>query len=192
MKVEETAFPYAAHKTKLSYQDYQNLPEDGNRYELINGELIMVAAPLTIHQIVSANIFFELQTYAKKTKSGIVLTSPIDVVLSEHNILQPDIIFITNERKSIITEKNIQGAPDLVIEILSPSSFYYDWFDKKELYEQHGVMEYWIVDPLRYWVETYQRKKNKFEKFQRRDKTGNLISSVLSDFSITLEKMFSA
>lgn len=192
MKVKETAFPYAAHKTKLSYQDYQNLPEDGNRYELINGELIMVAAPLTIHQIVSANIVFELQTYVKKTKSGIVLTSPIDVVLSEHNILQPDIVFIRNERKSIITEKNIQGAPDLVIEILSPSSFYYDWFDKKELYEQHGVMEYWIVDPLRYWVETYQRKKNKFEKFQRRDKTGNLISSVLSDFSITLEKMFSA
>ena len=153
MKVRETAVPYTAPKRKLTYQDYVNLPDDGHRYEPIHGELIMVAAPLTIHQIVVSNISFALQRFVKQTGAGIVLTAPIDVVFDEHNTFQPDIIFIARERKSIITEKNIQGAPDLVVEVLSPSSFYYDWFDKKEVYQRSGVREYWLVDPLRRWAE---------------------------------------
>ncbi len=190
MKVKETSLPYTAAKPKLTYRDYAQLPDDGNRYELINGELIIVAAPLTIHQKVNANISSQLIAFVEKNKLGQVFYAPIDVVLSSHNTLQPDIIFIEKKRKTIITEKNINGAPDLVIEILSPSSFYYDLFDKKELYEQHGVKEYWLVDPLRQWADLYVLKGKSFELVQHREKEGALHSSVLNGFTIDLPQMF--
>ncbi len=190
MKVKETSLPYTAAKPKLTYQYYAQLPDDGNRYELINGELIIVAAPLTIHQKVNANISSQLIAFVEKNKLGQVFYAPIDVVLSSHNTLQPDIIFIEKKRKAIITEKNINGAPDLVIEILSPSSFYYDLFDKKELYEQHGVKEYWLVDPLRQWADVYVLKEKNFELVQHREKEGALHSTVLNGFKIDLPQMF--
>lgn len=194
MKVKDPALAYsdATQKTKLTYQDYVNMPDDGHRYELIDGELIMVAAPLTIHQKVIMNIISKILPFVEKKKYGELFTSPIDVVLSEHTTLQPDIIFIAKEHSSIITEKNIQGAPDLVIEILSPSSFYYDWFDKKELYEQHGVKEYWIVDPLRRWADVYILEGKKYKRIQHEEQTGILTSAVLNGFKIDLQEMFAA
>ncbi len=122
----------------------------------------MVAAPLTKHQMVSANLLLELSGFVKKNRLGIILNAPVDVVLSKHTTLQPDIVFISKQRKAIITEKYIHGAPDLVVKILSPTSFYYDWFDKKELYEKHGVKEYWIAEPIRHWVDVYVLKGKKY------------------------------
>ncbi|MFQ5770648.1 MAG: Uma2 family endonuclease, partial [bacterium] len=126
MKVKETSPSYLTHKKTYTYQDYVNLPEDGKRYEIINGDLIMTPAPFTIHQKVSANIVDKLRPFVKKNQKGEVFYAPVDVVLSETNVVQPDILFISNEHSNIITEKNISGVPDLVIEILSPTTGYYD------------------------------------------------------------------
>ncbi len=190
MKVKETAVKYQSPPKKFTYRDYLELPEDGKRYEVINGELIMTPAPLTIHQKITTEIVLALGNYVKKNNLGTVLTAPVDVVLSDINVLQPDILFVSNERKEIITEKNISGAPDLVIEILSPSTAYYDLFDKKELYERFGVKEYWIVDPMRKWIEVYNLKNKKFRQTQKLSQKGILHSAVLKNFELNLQEIF--
>src|SRR5690606_30869019 len=107
----------------------------------------MSPSPNTIHQIYSRNIQYLLMTYVNKKKTGQVFNAPLDVRLDEYNVVQPDLIYISEKNKQIITEKNIQGAPDLMMEILSPSSFHHDQERKKALYERFGVLEYWIIDP---------------------------------------------
>ncbi len=99
-------------------------------------------------------------------------------------------MFVSAERSEIITQKNISGAPDLIIEIISPSTAYYDMFDKKELYEHFGVKEYWIVDPIRQWVEVYDLKDKRFELLQRKEKDGAIQSLVLKGFEIDLKTIF--
>jgi len=190
MKVKETAVKYRTTKKPFTYQDYLQLPDDGKRYEVINGELIMAPSPITIHQIISTSLSAGLFNYVKENELGTILTAPLDVVLNETNVYQPDIIFISRERKEIITEKNISGAPDLVIEILSPSTAYYDLFDKKEHYEKFGVKEYWIVDPMRQWIEVYQLKEGKFNLVQKLQKQGKLRSELLKGLTIDLQEIF--
>ncbi len=190
MKVKETAVKYQTTKKPFTYQDYLQLPDDGKRYEIINGELVMAPSPLTIHQRVSRKIGVKLNLFVEEKELGEVFFAPIDVVLSETNVYQPDIIFISRERKEIITEKNISGAPDLVIEILSPSTAYYDLFDKKEQYEKFGVKEYWIVDPMRQWIEVYQLKGGKFNLVQKLQKQGKLRSELLKGLTIDLQEIF--
>ena len=156
MKVKEQAVSYLAKRKRYTYDEYLNLPDDGKRYEVIDGELVMVADPYTIHQTVSGNLEYELRTFIKKHKLGKIFDAPTDVVLNEYNVVQPDILFIARDRLDIITEKNISGAPDLIVEILSPSTAYYALLEKKELYEKFGVKEYWIVDPKKQRVEVFQ------------------------------------
>ena len=130
---------------KFTYEDYKHTPED-KRYELIDGDLIMVPAPRTAHQITSREIEFLLMTFVKENDLGDVFDAPYDVVLSDTDVVQPDILFVSNERSNIITEDNIRGAPDLVIEILSPSTAQRDRTLKRTLYALHGVREYWLAD----------------------------------------------
>ena len=108
----------AKAKIKFTYKDYLQLPED-KRYELVEGEFFMVPSPNYYHQVISKRLFRTLDDYVRKFGLGEVLYAPLDVILSEENVLQPDILFISKERFNIITNKNIQGAPDLIIEILS-------------------------------------------------------------------------
>jgi len=190
MKVKETSPAYLTQRKVFTYQDYLELPEDSHQYQVINGELVMAPAPYTIHQGVSANIFDALKSFMKETRIGKVLYAPVDVVLSETNVFQPDILFVANENSKIISEKNITGAPDLVIEILSPSTGYYDLTEKKEIYAEFGVKEYWIVDPKKQWVEIYANETKKFKPGQRLEKSGILKSRELDGFEISLQKMF--
>lgn len=189
MKIKETSSVFHTRK-KYTYEDYLQLPEDGKRYELIHGELIMTPAPLTIHQKVSLKIVELLLDFLKEHKIGELLFALVDVVLSPENVVQPDILFVGKERSQIITDKNIAGAPDLVIEILSPASGYYDLIDKKELYETFGVKEYWIVDPMKQWIEIYVNENQKFKLLQRLDKQGVIQSKVLDGLQVELAKIF--
>ena len=132
--------------TRFTYEDYLHFPED-KRYEIINGEVSVVPSPGRSHQDVSRNLEFILWDFVKKNDLGFVYYAPFDVVLSDIDVVQPDLIFVSKEREDIITEKNIQGAPDLVIEILSSSSNYKDRIIKKKLYKRFGVKEFWLVDP---------------------------------------------
>ncbi len=128
--------------------------------------------------------------FVKKHQIGKVYDAPYDVVLSENNVFQPDIMFVSNENSKIIKEKNITGAPDLIIEILSPATGYYDLTEKKEIYAEFGVKEYWIVDPKKQWVEFYSNESKKFKSIQRLEKSRILKSHTLSRFEIRMEKIF--
>ncbi len=131
---------------KFTYEDYLNAPED-KRYELLDGELFMTPAPSERHQSISALLGWKLVQFVSENSLGRVYLAPFDVVLSDVDVVQPDLLFVSNERVHIITPANIQGGPDLVVEILSPSTAERDKKFKRTLYAKHGVSEYWIVDP---------------------------------------------
>ncbi len=130
---------------KFTYADYRNTPDD-KRYELLDGDLVMIPAPVTAHQRVSRDLTLLLGQSVEHTGAGEVFVAPLDVVLSDTDVVQPDLLFVSNERAHIITEENVQGAPDLVVEILSPSTAERDQTFKRSLYARHGVKEYWLVD----------------------------------------------
>ena len=142
-----------AEKTKLTYEDYAETPE-GERYELINGELIKLTSPRVAHQRFLAKLYRSVGAFVEDEDLGEVFIAPTDVVLDAFDTVQPDIFFISNERAGIVTPANIQGAPDLAIEILSPSTRRRDWSAKRDLYAEHGVKEYWLAstDEERVWV----------------------------------------
>ena len=132
-------------RVKLTYADYLIAPDDA-RYELLDGELIMTPAPRKAHQNSLLDLGVDLKLLTRRTRMGEVFVAPFDVVLSDTNVVQPDIMFVSNARAHIITDDNIRGAPDLVVEILSPSTAERDRIFKRSLYARHGVKEYWMVD----------------------------------------------
>ena len=131
---------------KFTYEDYALLPED-RRYEVVDGELFLTPAPTTYHQIVSERLEHRLREFVNRTGAGIMLHAPCDVVLSSHDVVQPDILVVLSARRSILTEKNVAGAPDLVVEVLSPSTETRDRTAKAKRYATFGVREMWLVDP---------------------------------------------
>ncbi len=183
---------YPKHYTA---RDYFNLPE-GAPYQLIEGELIMSPSPLTEHQIISKNLELLIYTHVKKNNIGLALNAPIDVYLNIRNAFQPDIIFISNENKNIIKKHGIDGSPDLVIEILSPSNSYYDVKVKKEIYERSGVKEYLMVDPRTKTVDKYGRTEEiekgrvKNKNISNYTKLNKLFNEVTSLNAQNNEKIF--
>ena len=179
----------APKKRKFTYEDYLKTPDD-QRYELIEGDLIMTPSPVPYHQWLLKNIGFALESFVREKKMGKIFYAPCDVYLDNENVLQPDILFIAKERLNIIGEKNIQGAPDLVIEILSESSAYRDMVKKKKLYEQFGVKEYWIIDPEEKTVEIYSRQDDSFALTKRFTEKNTLESPLLPGLKIKLLQVF--
>lgn len=151
-----------ATSTKLTYEDYCLLPDDGRRHEILDGEHYVNPAPNTKHQTATGNLFNALFTHAKAHRLGRVFVAPYDVVLSEFDVVEPDILFVSNERKHLIGKANLTGAPDLVIEVMSPSSRRYDEVVKLKRYDAMGVGEYWIVDPDAETVALYRRRGRNF------------------------------
>ena len=176
-------------KKTYTYEDYAKLPE-GAPYQLIGGELVMTPSPVPYHQIISRRIAFELLKFVEERKLGEVIYAPTDVYLSETETYQPDIIFISKERLHIIGEKKIEAAPDLVIEILSESTAYYDLRHKKRVYEASGVKEYWIVDPMEKGIEVYENINGEFKVFSQAIEKGRVNSKLLQGFGVELEKVF--
>ena len=174
---------------RLTYQDYANTSED-ERYELINGELIMSEGPVIAHQDNQRKLGPRMALFVERNDVGAVYFSNTDVVLSDADVVQPDLLFISKERQHIITYANIQGAPDLVVEILSPSTARRDWGVKRELYAKHGVKEYWIADPANkiVWVMLLT---NGFMEVQQACHSGDTISSsVLAGFTVAVNDIF--
>lgn len=176
-------------KRKYTYEDYLKTPDD-KRYELIEGDLIMTPSPTPYHQWISKNIQYELEKFIREKNLGKIFYAPCDVYLNDENVIQPDILFISKERLHIIGEKNIQGAPDLVIEILSETSAYRDLVKKKKIYALFGVKEYWIVDPEEKTVEVYLLKDNIFVIAKRFTVKDFLESTLLSGLKIKLAQIF--
>jgi len=139
----------------LTYRDYAALPNDGRKYEIHEGELSVTPAPGTRHQQISRNFLVALDAYVSARRLGEVLDAPIDVILSDTTIVQPDIVYVANDRRRLLTSRGIEGPPTLVVEILSPSTIEIDRHTKSQLYARHGVPYYWIVDPEACSVEVY-------------------------------------
>ncbi|MFN6128658.1 MAG: Uma2 family endonuclease [Planctomycetota bacterium] len=134
-------------KAALTYADYAAIPADGLRHEIMDGEHIVNPAPNLYHQHVSRHLQFQLLMEIELKGFGVVINSPVDLQISPHDIVQPDLVFVSIDRKSILTPSKIKGIPDLVVEILSPSNTKHDTVVKRQLYERMGIPEYWIVDP---------------------------------------------
>lgn len=152
--IESTA---AATTTRLTYDDYCQLPDDGKRYEIIDGELYVNPAPVPLHQIIIRQFLRVLQDWLDAHDGGDAIGSPIDVVLDRWSVVQPDVIVVLPGSVAIIGKKNIKGAPDLVIEVLSASTRKFDENAKRKLYARVGVREYWTVDADGGEVKVYRR-----------------------------------
>lgn len=176
---------------KFTYADYENLPSDGKQYQIVEGELFMTPAPFTKHQVVSSNIFRILDEHVRNHDLGKVFYAPVDFVLSDINIVQPDLFFIKKERLSIIGEKNIQSSPDMIVEILSSHSEKLDRVHKKSLYEKFGVKEYWLVDTKAETVEIFYSIKGKgYVSSQTFKKNEKIKSRVFSGLKTNVNNFF--
>jgi Uma2 family endonuclease len=134
-------------KSRWDYAAYAAIPPDGKRHEIIDGEHFVTPAPNLYHQAVSRHIQFQLYTQIELAGLGVVIDAPVDLQLTDHDIVQPDLVIVTHERKHIMTPTKVKGIPSLVVEILSPSNPDHDLKTKRRLYENAGIPEYWIVLP---------------------------------------------
>jgi len=172
---------------KFTYEEYLAFPEDGKRHELIAGDHYVTPAPLTKHQRIVATLHRLIGPVVHERSLGTVLCSPVDVV-------QPDFLFISTARSSIITEQNIQGAPDLVVEILSDSTRKTDEGIKHTLYERAQVQEYWIIDPHAETVKIFQLREGRYKSTQELTTTPDrttITTPLLPGLSLSLHEIFS-
>ncbi|HKI05446.1 MAG TPA: Uma2 family endonuclease [Thermoanaerobaculia bacterium] len=147
---------------KLTYDDYVFFPEDGQRHEILDGEHYVTPAPFLRHQSICVNLVGRFEPFLRQNPLGKIFVAPADVVLSTYDVVQPDLFYVSKQRARILTEKNVQGAPDLVIEILSPRTRRMDEGIKLERYEQLGVDEYWMLYPDLKTAKIYRRDGHRF------------------------------
>lgn len=169
-------------KTRATVEDYLKTPE-GAGYQLIDGEIIEMASPSSEHQDILGYIYSELLNRLKISKLGKVYFAPLDVFLENENVLQPDLFFIKKEKYPLIEKKGLVGIPDLIIEILSPSTTYYDTKKKFNIYEKFLLKEYWLIDPEDGEVKGYFLTNDKLvQKFQDNYKINSLLLNETIDF----------
>ena len=176
--------------TRMTFEQFRHLPNDGRRYELVHGEVHVTPSPTTRHQAVLQNLSGNLWAYVIKNHLGEVWTAPLDVRLGEDTALQPDLIFISNANAAIIQEDWIAGSPDLVVEVLSPSTAAHDRATKLRIYAETGVGEVWFIDPKAKTVEVLklQGKKYLIEATLAGDQV--LVSSLFPGWQLSLPELF--
>lgn len=175
---------------RMTLEELDRLPEDGNRYELVDGELYVTPAPRNKHQRVSSKLHGRMQPFAEKHGLGLVYHAPFDVRLEPlvQTRVQPDLLFVASHRLHIIEERGVCGPPDLVVEITSESSYRADLFEKRDLYRRSGVTEYWIVDPDERYVLVYRfRESGDARKLGLGD---TLTTPLLPGLEIPLDSLF--
>jgi Uma2 family endonuclease len=148
---------------RFKADDIWDTPDDGNRYEVIDGKLYVTPPPIERHQNALAELFGRIWPYVKERQLGRVYFAPLGVVLDEENGVQPDLVYVSNERRSIIVERGLEGAPDLVVEVLSPSTRARDRGLKMRRYAAAGIPHYWIIDPLVQTLEAYRLSAQGYE-----------------------------
>jgi Uma2 family endonuclease len=178
----------AQPRIKFTVNDYMTAPPD-RPYQLLDGELILAPSPSSKHQTIGAELFFALRQFVGKNVLGQVWFAPLDVVLSDYDVVQPDLLFVSNARADIVTEANIQGAPDLVVEILSPGSTRQDRGYKRTLYGSSGVREYWLVDPDSKTVEVLTASDPGLVSVATYHRGDTLVSPLLPGLAIRLESI---
>ena len=177
---------------RLTYEDYRATPED-ERCELLDGELIMVAAPNLKHQEVQFRLGRRLGNFIVERSLGKLFFAPCDVVLSDTDVVQPDLLFVSRERQHLLSGgENVQGAPDLVIEVLSPATADRDRGYKRDLYGEHGVREYWLVDPIAETVTVHRQRDGVLTVAHTFNREQTLWSALLPGLNLHLDDIFSS
>jgi Uma2 family endonuclease len=194
-----TAFPrlywcaMEAVSSKLTYADLLALPEDGKRHELIDGELYVTPSATPRHQLVLGHLHLELAAFVEANELGQVFFAPLDIVLSDFDVVEPDLLFVSRERSERIDKAYVRGAPDLVVEVLSPTTRKMDATRKLRLYEKFGVAEYWMIDPEHEWVEVYRPGPgglHQIARLLRERGDGPLASPLFPRFALALDRLF--
>lgn len=179
---------------KLTYEDFLGFPEDGKRHELLDGDHFGTPAPNLRHQRLVVALTIALGNHLKTQPVGWLYAAPVDVVLSDFDVVEPDLVFLSRGREDLRADTHLAGAPDLLIEILSESTRKRDEVTKRHLYERHGVAEYWIVDPVLETVKVYRRDGERFAAAEllERETGGRLTTALLPGFELDLEELFEA
>ena len=166
---------------KLTYDDFVLFPDDGKRHELIDGEHHVTPSPNTRHQQISGNLFALIWTYLETQPIGQVFHAPYDVVFSEFDVVEPDLLYLSNERAAeAVTPQHVRGVPNIVVEIASPGTRTRDETIKRHLYERAGVSEYWVVDPDTDVVRIYRRSGEGFGRaIELSREAGDILATLL-------------
>jgi Uma2 family endonuclease len=180
----------AAQLEPLTIEDYRMLPETGPRYQLIEGDLYMSPAPNRYHQDISMNITLLLQAYLQKRRIGKLYCAPFDVYLNQINAHQPDIVFVSKANYSILTDAGAEGAPDFVVEILSPKTAFLDKKSKRRVYARSGVKELWLVDPDVKTISVYLLQQNADKPAATHSEEDTFTSSHFPGLKISAAKIF--
>jgi Uma2 family endonuclease len=171
-----------------TYDDLLAMPEDGNRYELIFGEIVMTASPKSKHQYALFQLGKLIDAFARDNRLGVVYVAPYDVKLSAHNVVQPDILFVLWSRRTILTENYVDGPPDLIVEVLSPTNRANDLIRKATLYADFGVPEYWIADPETDDITVHVLESGHYRP--RPNRSGIVDSVVLPGLAVRIQDVF--
>ncbi len=175
---------------KLTYEDYVAFPEDGQRHEIVDGSHCVTPSPSSYHQSLIVRLCYQLYEKVERRGKGRVLAAPMDVLLTPVDIVQPDVLVVLEPRTAEIKEKNVQCAPDLIIEVLSAATATRDRQLKKSLYERTGVGEYWIVDPDAKAVEQHVRAESG-RPYELKGIAGDrLIATALPDVCVNLNEVW--
>jgi len=174
----------------ITRHDYQDMPDGPPYYQVIEGDLVMSPSPNTFHQTIALRIGSVIHQYLEKNPIGEVFVAPLDVFLGDINVFQPDVLFVSDRRRSIITEKGIEGAPDLVVETLSPSTARYDKGSKRKIYARFGVQEFWLVDPETRTIQVYLLAKNAEKPIATHGEKAAFESSVLPGLKFKAAAIF--
>jgi Uma2 family endonuclease len=187
----ESVRPPTTPSVKFTYDDFLHFPDDGKRHEIIDGEHYVTPSPNTKHQVIVGNHHVLLATYLKAHTIGAVFLAPFDVVFSNLDVVEPDLLYISRERRGVLTDKHVRGAPALVVEVLSPGTRKTDETIKRRLYERCDVQEYRVVDPGRDTIRIHRRTGDAWicvaELGERNDA---LRSPLLPGFSAPLTEVF--
>ena len=175
-------------KPKLDYDDYLRLPDDGKRYEILDGELYVTPAPSPLHQRVSKRLQRKLEDYFEARGLGEVFNAPIDMILGRHDVAQPDILVVTDPGQ--ISGRGIEGAPLLVVEVLSPSTRRHDREVKMRRYAALGIPHYWIVDPVGKWIACYRREGDTYRHVLTSEGDTQLTPADWPDLTISLADLW--
>ncbi len=181
----------ARPQVRYTYDDYRQLPDDGLRYEVLDGELVVSPSPSRRHQQLSKRLQYALYKHVEVDhRRGEVYDAPFDVILADDTVLVPDLIFVTRERQDLFSGRGLDGAPDLVVEIVSPSTRARDVGTKRELYARFGVRELWLVDPARDAIDVHELAGGELARVATCGPGDALTSRVLPDLRLDLAAVF--
>ena len=177
-------------KIVLTYGDYCELPNDRNRYEILDGELSVTPSPAAKHQITLGNLHRILSNHVFANHSGRLMLAPTDLILAATTVVQPDLIFIGNDRSRVVTERGVEGTPTLVIEILSPTSQRTDRQTKAQLYAKYGIPHYWLIDPDQHVLEAYELSGEQYNLVIRARDSDMFTPSVFPGLSFQISDLW--